>query len=142
MKVILTSITIFVVAAFIIACGGSKTDVTVNTGNSVNKPASTPVPVNTTAATTNANTPAKSETASADKIGVPECDEYIAKLEACLNSKVPEAARGAFRTSAESLRNSWKDAAATPHGRAGLAVGCKAATDAAKVSLSAYNCTW
>ena len=142
MKVILTSIAIFVVAAFIVACGGSKTDVTVNTGNSVNKPASTPVPANTTAATINANTSAKSETASSGKIGVPECDDYIAKLDACLSSKVPEAARGPFRTSAEGLRKSWKDAAATPQGRAGLAVGCKAAADAVKVSLSAYNCTW
>src|SRR5262245_50730836 len=30
-------------------------------------------------------------TSTGDKIGVPECDEYIEKVEACLNSKVPEA---------------------------------------------------
>lgn len=142
MKVTLTSIVIFAVAVFIIACGGSKTDVTINTSNSANRPASTPVPANTVVVTTNTASSPKSETASTGTIGVPECDDYIAKLEACLNSKVPEAARGSFRTSAEALRKSWVDAAATPQGKAGLAVGCKAATDAAKISLSAYNCAW
>jgi len=142
MKITLTSILIFGVAAFTIACGGSKTDVTINTANSVNKPASTPIPANTVVVIANTNSSPKTETASAGSIGVPECDDYIAKLDACLNSKVPEAARGAFRSQAEGLRKSWKDAAATPQGKAGLAVGCKAASDAAKISLSAYNCAW
>ncbi len=57
----------------------------------------------------------KTETASTgDKIGVPECDEYIEKYEACVFSKVPEAARGAFKSSFEAQRKAWKDASANP----------------------------
>ena len=138
MKVIVTSLAIFVIAGAIIACGGASNN---TTNNVVNKMTSTPVAANTTTTTTT-NTTAKTETTSADKSGVPECDDYIAKLEACLNSKVPEAFRGAFKAQAEALKKEWKDAAATPYGKAGLAVSCKAASDAAKTSLSAYNCSW
>lgn len=82
------------------------------------------------------------ETASADKIGVPECDDYIAKVNACISSKVPEAARAAFKTSMDSSMKAWKTAAATPQGKAGLAAGCKQATETMKASLSTYNCEW
>lgn len=86
---------------------------------------------------------AKTETASAgDKIGVSECDEYITKYEACVNSKVPEAQRAMFKSQFETMRKSWKDAAATPQGKAGLATGCKAALDTAKQSMSAFSCAW
>ncbi len=56
-----------------------------------------------------------------DKIGVPECDEYIAKYEACIKGKVPEAARAAMQSSFDTARKSWKDMAATTQGKAGLA---------------------
>ncbi len=82
------------------------------------------------------------ETASADKIGVAECDDYIAKVNACLSSKVPESARAAFKTSMDSSMKAWKAAAATPQGKAGLAAGCKQATETMKASLSTYNCEW
>ena len=82
----------------------------------------------------------KSDTA--DKIGVAECDEYITKWEACVNSKVPEAQRATYKSSFETLRKSWKDAAATPQGKEGLKVGCKQALDSAKQTYSAYGCAW
>ena len=42
----------------------------------------------------------------------------------------------------EQTKAQWKQAAATPEGRAGLAMGCKAATDAAKTAMQAYGCTF
>jgi hypothetical protein len=78
-------------------------------------------------------------TASGDKVGVAECDEYIEKMEACF-AKMPEAQRGVVKTNFESLRKTWKDAASTPNGKAGLTSGCKAALDGAKQSYS--FCTW
>ena len=76
---------------------------------------------------------------SGDKIGVAECDEYIAKLEACL-SGAPEASKGMIKSNLDTMKKQWKDAAATPQGKAGLATGCKAALDAAKQSYS--YCKW
>jgi hypothetical protein len=78
-------------------------------------------------------------TGAGDKVGVAECDEYIAKLDACM-SKVPEAQRAMVKTNLDTMRKTWKDAASTPQGKAGLATGCKAALDSAKQSYS--YCAW
>lgn len=84
----------------------------------------------------------KNEASSGDKIGVPECDDYIAKYEACITSKVPEAQRGMFKTSFETARKTWKDAAANPQAKPGLAAGCKQALETAKQSMSGFSCAW
>jgi uncharacterized membrane protein len=90
--------------------------------------------------TTPASTTAS--TSTGDKIGVPECDEYIEKVEACLNSKVPEAQRGMFKSSFETVRKQWKETAANPQAKAGLATGCKQAMETAKQAYSSFGCTW
>ena len=74
--------------------------------------------------------------------GVKECDDYIRKYLACVDSKVPEAARAMVRQSLDQAKAQWKQAAATPQGKASLATGCKAATDAARQSMAAYGCSW
>src|SRR6185369_11823991 len=38
-------------------------------------------------------------TATADSVGVPECDDYLNKYQACVDSKVPEASRAALKQS-------------------------------------------
>lgn len=84
----------------------------------------------------------KTDVASADSIGVPECDDYIKKYEACL-LKVAEKApqvKDQMKTSFETARNGWKQAASTPQGKATLASACKQAADAAKQAMSAYAC--
>ena len=77
---------------------------------------------------------------SGDSIGVAECDQYLAAYESCLKDKVPAAARDMMRSSFESTRASWRQAAATPEGRAGLAAACKTARDAARQAMSPYGC--
>ncbi len=77
-----------------------------------------------------------------ESVGVPECDEYLTKYDKCLSEKVPEAARPQLKQSVESMRNAWKQAAANPMARPGLAEGCKHALDAVKSSMSSYGCTW
>lgn len=120
-------------AMLLVACGGGadngNTAGTANTktGNTAATPAAT-------GTTTTAST--------GDKIGVAECDDFIAKYEACVNSKVPEAMRATVKAQLDAMRTSWRQAAATPQGRAGLATGCKAAHDQARTSMSAYNCSW
>jgi len=78
--------------------------------------------------------------ASGDSIGVAECDQYLVAYESCLKDKVPAAARDMMKSSFETTRASWRQAAATPEGRAGLATACKTARDAARQSMSSYGC--
>lgn len=112
----------------LLACGGASQSTT-----STSKPADKP------AATT---TSAPTATVAKGDFGVPECDEYMSKYMACIDSKVPEAQRGMLRQSLDQAKAAWKQAAATPEGRQGLATGCKAATDAAKQAMQAYGCSW
>lgn len=118
-----------VTCMLMIACGGETTTTTnTTTTNSANSGTA-----NTTTTTTT--------TTTTDKIGVAECDEYIAKVETCLG-KVPAAGQAAVKSSLDMMRKSWRDAAATPQGKAGLAAGCKAALDQAKTSMGSYGCSW
>ena len=117
---------LFVLSALLLfACAKGPTN---DAGPSVSKPAATQA------------TPAT--TASAGKIGVPECDEYLAKVDACVSSKVPETARAQYKASLEASRKAWQQAALTPQGKAGLAAACKQATEAAKTAYKSYNCTF
>ncbi len=144
-KVLVYCLALLATAVGLAACGGTATNTT-NTANTTNRTTTTNTTTTNTANTTTTNSAAnteKKETASTgDKIGVPECDEYIEKYEACINSKVPEAMRGTMKTSFEQARNAWKTAAANPQAKATLASTCKTAMDAAKQATSAYSCQW
>ena len=91
-------------------------------------------------ATTHANT--NTATASADKVGVAECDNFITAYETCVSSKVPESARGPLRAAANTWRTDWKRMAENPQSRAGLAAACTRQLEAARTQLKAYNCTF
>jgi hypothetical protein len=112
---------------------------TANTGNTTGN-----ATTNTTSnATSNTNTNmAKTETASADKIGVAECDDFLEKYEACVTTKVPEAARASFNSSMQQWRSSWKQLASNPQTKGTLADVCKKSLESAKQSLSTYSCAW
>ena len=102
------------------ACGGSKPAATTNA-----QPAAQVVGV-----------------ATGGQIGVPECDEYLTKYEACVQGKVPESVRATFSQSMNQMRDAWKQAAVTSAGKAALATGCKQALAAAKQAMTAYGCQW
>jgi len=93
-------------------------------------------------AATTASPAAAAADAGASEFGVPECDEYIKKYLACIDSKVPESARAMVRQGLDQTKASWKQAASTPEGKQGLAMGCKQATETAKSAMAAYGCSW
>jgi len=78
--------------------------------------------------------------APSDKVGVPECDTYIEKLTTCINSKVPDAQKAMIKTSFDTAVKQWKDLAATPAGKSGLATACKMAMDQSKQMVSQFGC--
>lgn len=90
--------------------------------------------------TTPTTTTTEVKPATGDNIGVPECDEYIAKYEKCIGAKVPEMARGAMQEAFTKTRASWKELAANDATKGSLAAACKQAMDASKTALSAYGC--
>jgi hypothetical protein len=66
----------------------------------------------------------------------------VRKYLACIDSKVPDAARTMVRQGLDQSRAQWKQAAATPEGRAGLANACAQAEAASKTAMAAYGCEW
>ncbi|MFN2533190.1 MAG: hypothetical protein ABR555_18050 [Pyrinomonadaceae bacterium] len=120
---------IFFVALFV---GCSKTEPMVNSNS------------NMKAANSNIAVPAgtPSTTPSSAKIGVPECDAYIAAYESCVRNKVPAAARAQFESALSQSRRTWQAAAASPQSRASLAQACKTAQVQARTSMKAYGCTF
>jgi hypothetical protein len=104
---------------------------------------------NSNSTTSNANkaataaSPASATTASAgEKIGVPECDEFIAAYDACVSSKVPETARAQYKTAIAQWRSSWSKLAANPNTKATLAAACKQSAESARASMKSYGCTF
>jgi hypothetical protein len=79
---------------------------------------------------------------SAGSIGVPECDEYLDKYQACIEDKVPEAVRPSLVQALDQTRAGWKKAAATTQGKESLAAACKQAMETAKQTMSSYGCQW
>lgn len=121
------SLLIFSILCAAILIGCSKTE----TSNS-----------NTAADNSNKSTASSGTTASGDKIGVPECDDFIAKYDACVSSKVPEMARAQYQGAIKQWRDSWKKLAADPATRGSLAAACKTARDQQEAALKSYGCTW
>lgn len=80
------------------------------------------------------------ESAGAGDIGVPECDEYVSKVQKCVEDKVPETARDMVKQGFQQNISAWKQAASTPQGKEGLAMACKSALDTVKQSMGAYGC--
>jgi hypothetical protein len=79
---------------------------------------------------------------SADSTGVPECDEYLNKYEACVKEKVPAVARPQIEQSIKTMRESYKQAAANPASKASLAQTCKQTLEATKSAMAPHGCTW
>ena len=126
-------------ALLVVACGGGANSNNAAAVNTNRAATTTTTTTTTTANTATANT-ATTTTASADKVGVPECDDYLAKYDACVTSKVPAAARAQYESTLAQTRKSWRDLAANPQTKAGLAQACKTATESARQSFKSFGC--
>ena len=117
-------------AAILIGCSKTETTNSNTTAENSNKAATT-------------STPATTTTASAgDKIGIPECDDFIAKYEACVTNKVPEVARASYQSALKQWRDSWRQMAQNPQTKGTLVAACKQAREQQETALKSYGCTW
>ena len=118
-------------AAILIGCGKTET----GNGNTASD--------NSNKGTATTSTPSTGGTTSAgEKIGIAECDDFIAKYEACVSGKVPEAARASYQTALKQWRESWKKLAENPQTKGTLAAACKQAREQQEAALKSYGCTW
>lgn len=124
-----STVLIFCVLCAAILIGCSKTETSNSNTTAENRAATTSTPATTTAPT-------------GDKVGIPECDDFIAKYETCVSGKVPEVARGSFQTMLKNWRTEWKKAAENPQTRSTLTAACKQAAEQANTSMKAYGCTF
>ena len=93
-------------------------------------------------APTNRNAEAPATVSTGEKVGIPECDNFIAAYEACANSKVEESARANVRASVARLRTDWKKMADDQKMRATLTAHCKTQRETTMAAMKAYNCAW
>lgn len=87
-----------------------------------------------------AATPSTPASVAADSTGVAECDDYLAKYQACLAAKVPAAAQAALAQSLSTTRDVWKQTLAAG-GKDALKASCEMARSASRPSMQAYGCT-
>lgn len=79
--------------------------------------------------------------ATDSSVGIFECDDYLAKYEACVASKVPEAARASLIQSLNETRAAWHGAAGQAGGKDALASICKQSRESMKTTMAAYGCS-
>ena len=116
----------------VLACG-APTNRNAETSTNATAPAGTPV------TTTNRN---DNSAPGGEKVGIAECDNFITAYEACVASKVPEAARANLRASVTTWRSEWKKLADNPQTRGTLAAHCKTQRETTMTAMKAYNCAW
>jgi hypothetical protein len=120
--------------AAILAVGLLSVTAACTGGASAEKPAKT-----ANAETSQATTGSASASGT---IGIPECDNYMTKYRECIEAKVPDSVKASVRQSLDQTTAAWKQAAATPEARSSLAQACQQATDAAKMAMQAYGCSF
>jgi hypothetical protein len=119
-------------AVVLVAC--AKTE---NTSNSNSNSSTANKSTGTSGTSTTSTT---STTASAgDKIGIAECDDFIAKYESC-TSKVPEMAREQYKSAMVQWKASWKKLAENPQTKGTLAAACKQAAEQQAAAWKMYGC--
>lgn len=77
---------------------------------------------------------------AAEPIGVPSCDEFLTKYEACLSGKVPPAQKSLFQGQIDQLRNGWSSLAKNPQTKATLESACKTSAEQMKATVASYGC--
>jgi hypothetical protein len=114
----------------LVACTKTETTYNSNTAVVTSTPASATTPAAGTASTTG------------DNIGVPECDDFITKYDACVSNKVPEMVRAQYKDAIARWRTEWRRMANDPNTRGQLAAACKQAAEQQAAALKSFGCTF
>jgi hypothetical protein len=133
----LTSALLF--AAATLACGGEKTAPPTPAGGSTATAAAPAAPATATAGIPPAT---GTVTSAGGDVGVPECDDFLRKYEACVSQHVPAASKAQFEQGMTQWRAAWKSMAAQPSAKPSLVTACQQALASTKMATTTYGCTW
>lgn len=75
-----------------------------------------------------------------EPIGIPECDRFITRYEACVTTKVPATHRVTFSQQVSQLRTSWRALAENPDNRAQLEQICRTQGAQMRRGLESFGC--
>lgn len=76
-----------------------------------------------------------------DKIGVPQCDEFFTKYEACM-AKIPAAQQTQYKGQMDQMRAAWKGMADNPQTKGSLESTCAQMNATMKTSMAQFGCQW
>jgi len=79
---------------------------------------------------------------AADAVGVPACDDFLTKYDACISTKVPAAQQATFKTMIDQMRSSWAGLAKSADTKPQLEAACKTATEQVKPMLTPHGCSF
>ena len=114
----------------LMACTTTENTNNSNTAVVTSTPVTATTPASSTASTTG------------DNIGVPECDDFITKYDACVSNKVPEMVRAQYKDAIARWRTEWRRMANDPNTRGQLATACKQAAEQQSAALKSFGCTF
>jgi hypothetical protein len=77
-----------------------------------------------------------------DKVGIPVCDDFLAKYDACLSTIERPERRARLQETAAQLRASWIAAAADTTGRANMEQLCATVADGTRKNATMAKCNW
>ena len=75
-----------------------------------------------------------------EQVGIPACDDFLNKYEACIGAKVPEAQQTTFRSQLDLTRKSWAEMAKDASAKPILENTCKQTFEHVKTALQPYGC--
>jgi hypothetical protein len=77
-----------------------------------------------------------------ERVGIPECDAYLAGYTACVARKVPMAQRPAMMQTVKEMRAAWKKAAKSKAAIETMANTCKMMRQTARKTMAKFGCKW
>ena len=76
---------------------------------------------------------------SSEKIGIPECDDFIAKYNACISDHVPAAKKAEYKENLDAFARTWKQLMASSD-KSTVAAACKRHSDMARENMKSFGC--
>ena len=82
---------------------------------------------------------AASKTTGSENIGIPECDDFIAKYNACISDHVPAAKRVEYKENIDAFARAWKQQMANTDKNV-VAAACKRHSDITREKMKPFGC--
>ena len=80
--------------------------------------------------------------AQAQSTGIPVCDDFLTKYEACVTTKIPAAQQTTFKAQVEQMRKTFTDMSKNASAKPTLEATCKSSADQMKAATQAYGCSF